>query len=158
MLDETKDKELIESWYQEAKSITLEVLPEFLERLMSYPHGYGSICHAIAAGAIAAGWAMNNSDKGGITGFQASAVMWQFIRGWEYQSNKCGMKLLDFDKLLYPQYESHFDNVISLSTWEMLQKEAKEKLSDQSAHPDVRAHWESIASGNIPFKFTLKEN
>ena len=35
---------------------------------------YGTVCHAIALSAVA------RTAQGGITGFQAGAVMWEFIK------------------------------------------------------------------------------
>lgn len=156
------DQDLIKSWYDDAKSMDTQNLPEFIENLLSkYDHDYGTICHALAAGAIATCCAINDSDQGGITGFQAGAVMWEFIKHWSYTNNKCGMRLYDWDHLLYPQYEDEFKKTISLNTWETLQEEAKKNLSDtdrqELVSPRVIAHWESIAAGNIPFGFVVKD-
>src|SRR5690349_20327046 len=60
-------------WYVDAHApeMTLETLPEFLRHLTEdYHHDYGTICHALAAGAIATAYAMDRSPQGGITGFQ----------------------------------------------------------------------------------------
>jgi hypothetical protein len=117
-------------WYDKASKITIDELPEFLNKLMNnYHHDYGTICHALAAGSIATAWAMNNNPKGGITGFQAGAVMWEFIRHWMYKNNKTGLRLLDYDNFLYPQYDNKFDKTIDQNTWKAIQKEAQEKIS-----------------------------
>ena len=156
---EIKEEEGIhKQWYKDAKIQTLETLPEFMRHLAEdYSHDYGTICHAIGASAIAAAWAMDNSPNGGITGFQAGAIMWCFIQNWSYSDNKYGLKILDMDKLLYPQYGDIF-NTISENTWKSIQKEAQNNLdSETDAHPDVVAHWKSIVDGNIPFGLTIKE-
>ena len=57
---------------------------------------YGTVCHAIALSAVATAWAANKTAQGGITGFQAGAVMWEFIKNWSYSSNKTGMRLVDY--------------------------------------------------------------
>jgi len=156
----TEKQGIHKEWYTEAKTQTLDTLPEFMNRLANnYSHDYGTICHAISASAIGAAWAIEHSESGGITGFQAGCIMWGFITYWNRESNKLGMKLLDYDNILYPQYEDHFINSITPDTWNKIQEEAKLKLSESdSVHPDVKKHWESIVAGNIPFNFIINEN
>ena len=86
-------KSLKESWKERAKNMTLEELPAFIQELMEHDHDYGTVCHAIALSAVATAWAANKTAQGGITGFQAGAVMWEFIKNWSYSSNKTGMRL-----------------------------------------------------------------
>lgn len=161
MKQQIKEEDNIhKEWYERAGSQTLETLPEFLRHLTEdYEHDYGTICHSVAASAIAAAYAVNNHPKGGITGFQAGAVMWEFIRNWNYKSNKAGLRIVDYDNLLYPQYEDKFENTISQYQWNKLQEQAKLKLIDSpDAAERVLAHWQSIVAGNIPFGFKLKED
>lgn len=89
----TEEDKVHLEWYKQASKQTLETLPSFLKNLMEgYNHDYGTVCHALAAGAVATAWAMNAHDNGGITGFQAGAVMWEFIKGWNKSYNKTGLK------------------------------------------------------------------
>jgi hypothetical protein len=154
----TEEMNVHKEWYAQASKQTLETLPEFLRHLMEdYGHDYGTIVHALAAGSIATAWAMNGAPHGGITGFQAGAVMWQFIRGWNYEENKTGMKLINYDKMLYPQYDHMFAKTIKQSTWENIQKEAKKFLEREDyVHPNVRQHWKSIVAGVVPFGYTIE--
>lgn len=158
-----KDKEIIEQWYKDASKQTLETLPEFMAHILNdYSHDYGTICKAIGACAIAAAWAANSSPQGGITGFQAGAVMWEFIFNWAYRHNKCGLRFVDYDDMLYPQHAANFDKRIPPRIMELLQTEAQFKLSELSeentVHPDVKAHWEQIAAGIPPFGFIVAED
>lgn len=144
-------------WYEQASKQTLETLPVFLNHLLNdYQHDYGTICHAITAGGLATMWAMNKHEQGGITGFQAGAIMWEFITNWNYSDNKTGMRLIDYDHLLYPQFAEEFDKVISKETWDRLQEEANKLLETENGVADVRAHWRSIKMGVIPFGFKIK--
>lgn len=157
----SEEQKIHEQWYANAKHVTMETLPTFLNKLVNdYSYDYGTICHAISAGAIATATALNNSNIGGITGFQASFVMWGFIQHWMKESNKCGLRLVDYDDMLYPQYESKLDKTISASTWESIQKEAKARLETDSsrAHEAVVAHWKSIVDGVVPFGYTVKND
>ena len=156
----TEEMNVQKEWFKEASEQTPETLPEFMKKLATeYSHDYGTICHAIVAAAVGAAWAMNKSECGGITGFQAGAIMWGFIRQWNYSSNKLGLKLVDYDNLLFPQYEDKFRNKISAEHWERVREEAKNKLKENdNAHPNVIAHWQSIAEGNLPFDFVLGED
>ena len=136
-------KQIKEEWQKKAKDVTLETLPQFLKELTeNYEHDYGTICHAVAMGAVAGAWAVERSPQGGITGFQAGCVMWEFIRAWNYSSNKMGLRLIDYDNFLYPQYEDKFDKTITKATWEALQQQAREKL--QEADRDFDIYLEAI--------------
>lgn len=144
-------------WYAEAMAMTAERLPEFIRRLtQDYCHDYGTICHAIAAAACAAARAVEHSPSGGITGFQGSAVMWEFCRNW-MQWDDTPRRLLDFRNLLYPQYETDF-RTISQSIWTWTRAEAERNLSERGGTPEVRAHWQKIADGCVPFGFVVEES
>jgi hypothetical protein len=153
-------------WYVEAKKQTAETLPEFIRHLIEdYGHDYGTICHAIAAAAVAGAYAVEHSPVGGITGFQGGAVMWQFIAQWGGYEDK-PLRLVNYSDLLYPQYADKF-TTISATTWEWAKKQAAEKLAEYEAepvyrneetgetwpsvHPDVVRHWRSVAAGTVPF-------
>lgn len=154
----TEEMGIHKEWYAEAPTVTIEKLPEFLNHLLNdYEHDYGTICHAIIAGAIATMWAMNNHPQGGITGFQASCIIWGVVRQWSYRHNKCGLKIIDYDKFLYPQYQHYFEKTITPDTWESIQQQARVMLSDKNSmmHHDVKKHLESIVEGVIPFGYTI---
>ena len=147
-------------WFADAEKQTLESLPDFINHVMNdYIHDYGTVVHAVAACAIAAAWAANEADgaRGGITGFQAGFVMWDFVRQWQFKNNKSGLRILDFDKLLYPQYSERFEKVIDPEQWEKLQEMARIKLEERGACDEVREHWASIVDGKVPFGFRVKE-
>lgn len=126
----TEEMGVHKQWYEEAKQTTLNTLPEFINHLVDdYEHDYGTICHALTAGALATLWAMNKTQQGGITGFQASAIMWEFIREWNYSGNKTGLRITDYDNFLYPQYEDLFtENSIPEDLWGRIQDEAKRRI------------------------------
>lgn len=118
--------------------------------------GYGVAPRAIAQACLAVGYFLAN--KFGITGFQAGFVMWDFITGWHYTNNKCGLKITDYDDMLYPQYEYRFQKTISADTWKCLREQAKENLKNSTyAHPRVIKHWQSIVDGKVPFGYTVED-
>jgi hypothetical protein len=149
-----EEDKLQNQWYEEAGKMTEENLPAFVHKLAhDYDHDYGTICHAIAAAAIAAAWAVERGPHGGITGFQAGAIMWQFVQKWMHYSG--AMRLLQYDDLLFPQYASKF-NTLSPNTWKDIQEKARQHLAEEDkAHPSVVAHWQSIVDGKIPFGLQL---
>lgn len=153
----TEEMNRQEEWYKEAKDMTVEKLPVFMEKLTTeYQHDYGTICHAVASAAVAAAWAVEHSDQGGITGFQAGAIMWEFIRGWDDSYKDVPLCLHNMRDMLYPQNEERY-TTIPLSTWEWLQKEATSNLEkNKDAHSDVIAHWESIIKGTVPFRYKVQ--
>lgn len=131
----SEEQGIQKEWYEKAKEMQLEDLPGFINHLMEdYSHDYGTVCHAIAAGAIATAGAMNRHEKqGGITGFQAGAVMWQFLREWNFSGNKTGLRIIDYDDFLYPQYADKFQKTLSKSTWNTIQREAQKKVEEVHA-------------------------
>lgn len=160
----TEEMHIEKEWLEQAKKQTLETLPDFMNHIMNdYIHDYGTICHAVSACAIAAAWAADSTENGGITGFQAGFVMWNFVKQWSYSSNKCGLAIIDYDKMLFPQYKDEFTkNTISLETWEALQERAKELLAEKEngiipVSDCVYKHWKQIANGVVPFGYTVKE-
>ena len=144
-----------EEWFKEASRMKLDKLPEFMDRMLNhYNHDYGTICHAVSACAIAAAWAA--CDVAGLTGFQAGFVMWDFVRGWNHMDNVCGMRFIDYDNFLYPQYEENMDKIIDKRTWENIQKRAKELIqTEKFVHPAVEKHWKSIVDGVVPFGYKV---
>lgn len=157
--EETNEFDAVKELVEKRKDIrSIQELSSFLEDVeTNYNTGYGTAPRAIAQASLAVAWYL--ADKFGITGFQAGAVMWDFIRDWCYRNNKCGLKITDYDKMLYPQYGHTFEKTISPETWDALQKEAEKALVEdcQYAHPDVVAHWKSIVKGVIPFGYTVSE-
>ena len=135
---------------------TFEDLIKYLEEIKdNYNTGYGAAPRAIAQAALATAWFL--SSEFGITGFQASATMWDFLTGWSYTGNKCGMKIVNYDKFLYPQYEDYYEKTLSESTFKEIQKVAQEMLENESASHIVRQHWQSIVDGVVPFGYKIEE-
>lgn len=162
-----EEQHLEKKWFTEAKKQTIETLPAFINHIMNdYEHDYGTICHAVSACALAAAYSANKHEQGSITGFQAGFVMWDFIKQWMFENNKTSLKIIDYDDMLYPQYEKKFDKVISKETFESLQKAAKDLLNEhmstsegqRDVHPDVVKHWKTIVSGDVPFEYKIKED
>lgn len=156
------DKNILENWRKRAGEIaTMDEFVSFFEGLVGekrqYAHDYGTICHAIAAISSAAGHLANKQPTGQITGFQAGAVMWEFINQWGSFSS-CTKEIRDYGNMLYPQYGYKFRNKeIPQDTWDWLQREAREKLEESPyAAPNVVDHWQSIVDGEVPFGYVVK--
>jgi|WetSurMetagenome_2_1015567.scaffolds.fasta_scaffold187732_2 hypothetical protein len=155
----TEDDKVQDEWYKEAKTITEETLPAFIHKLINdYVHDYGTICHAVAAAAIAGAYAIEHSPTGGITGFQSGAVMWEFVQEWLHERGK-PLALVRYENMLYPQYQYKFEKIISQETWEWLQERAKRELnntSNNTANPSVVSHWKDIVEGKVPFGYKVR--
>lgn len=155
-MEEINEKQL----YKEAIEQTPETIGDFVMKTMcDYPHDYGSVCVAVAACALAGVYAANGLPQGGITGYQAGFVMWEIVRQLNYRGNKCGLRMIDYDDMLFPQYAHKFEKTISIDTWKLLQEEAKRRLEEDSthAHPAVIDHWKSIVDGVVPFGYKIEE-
>lgn len=127
------DQEFRTTYYAKAQQQTLETLPTFFKEVFGGGMNYNTICYAVTACALAAAWAANHHPKGGITSFQAGVVMWEFIKEWSYRNNKTGLRLIDYDNMLYQQYEHDFEKTIRRETFEALQKEAQRRLDEDAA-------------------------
>lgn len=147
-----------DDWYKRAadKSMTLETLPTFLKELAEFNHDYNTICYALAAGAVATAWALNRTPSGNITGFQASAIMWEFMGAWNHVEAPAW--LLKGEDMLFPQYAEKF-NSVSRETFAWLQEHARKKLDEKDgmAHARVKAHWQAIADGKVPFGLSIRD-
>lgn len=134
---------------------SFEDLTAFLKDVEeNYNTDYGGAPRAIAQASLAVAWHL--AGVFGITGFQAGFVMWDFICDWSYSGNKTGMRIMDYDDMLYPQHAYKFEKIIHSRTWADIQNEAKQRLNDTpNAHPEVRAHWQSIVDGVVPFGYKV---
>lgn len=161
----TEDMHLEKEWYDEADQQTMESLPAFIDKMMNrYEHDYGTVCHAIAACALAV---INvGADEEGLTGFQYGVIMWLLIRhGW-HPNNQAGMRLINYDKMLYPQYANNFEKKLDRDVFLKLMEMAKEKIQEAESNEnklytvaeEVMEHWKKIANGEVPFGYTLTED
>lgn len=151
-MTEAEYKELI---YKRVELIeNLDQLNGLIKEIMEYDHDYGTIVYGCYAAMKAAFKVVNNSPNGGITGFQASCLGWEATK--DFLSIRGPAKILDYDNLLFPQYEDDFKKTISVETWKHLQDKAAKELKIGGGSPEVQKHWESIVAGKIPFGFTLK--
>ena len=148
-----------DQWLKDAKKCdTIDDFAAFFKRLTEdEQHDYSTICYAVSSMAIAAATITDRSPCGGITGFQAGCIMWEFMRAWTNPGGDGPMKLSCYNDMLYPQMQHKFEKTIPKSTWEYLQEKAGENIanSSTSAHPDVLAHWQSIVDGTVPFGFIV---
>ena len=153
---ESREFELKAELEEKRKEIkTFDDLVKFLEYVKDNCNcGYGEAPRAAAQAALAAAWYI--CGEFGLTGFQAGFVMWDFIKGWLYDYNKCGLMLVDYDNMLYPQYADKFEKTITSDVFKALQKTAEENLKNKEyCHPYVVKHWQSIVDGKVPFGYRV---
>lgn len=154
------DKETIESWYTRARAIkNLKELNALMEEMMKYEHDYGSITDGCIAAALAACWCMDKSPMGGITGYQAGWIGMQFLSRWMQIDGP--WRRIEYNNMLFPQYEGRFEKTMTPDTMKWLQDEAKKKLAeraDKETRPELLAHWTSLAEGVPPFGYTVRDD
>lgn len=126
---------------------TLEELLEYTETLRAQKHDYGTCVYAMSLAAVA----MFNfmGSELGVTGFQASCADMDFLK--RTRSMKNGFRILDYDRILYPQY----CNNETFPTWREILNEnrvffaklAKDHINnaDRMVHEEVLKHWVMIA-------------
>lgn len=147
---------LHKQWFAEADKVTIETLGDFVKKLANdYEHDYGTIVHAMAAAVGATMSAMNNSDQGGITGFQAGCLMWEILEKEfhvEFPS-----RLVRFEHMLFPQYEYEFKS-IPYDIWVWLRERAGQLLETApDLHESVKKHMKTIADGQVPFGYRIQK-
>jgi hypothetical protein len=126
---------------------TKDELLEYLDSLVERQHDYGTTVYAMSMAAVAA---FNYvAKKEGVTGFQANIATLDVIRrlrGFEH-----GFMLVDYAKLLYPQYNVLKEVAEGLEEVRpQLAKVAAELLAKrQDAHPEVVAHWREMANDEV---------
>ena len=145
--------------YDKADKVkTKEQLDELLKEIVeSKELCYGTIVFAISGAMLATAHYINESEVGGITGFQAGFIGWEMIRKFLVHENKTALKIINYDDLLYPQYKNKFKKVIDYELWKTIQDEAKILLSThKDAHPKVIKHWGKIVKGKVPFGYKVE--
>ena len=160
-----KNTEKMPNWMEmDVSDVDLEDIPGFVTKAMcGYEHDYDSVVKAFTACLCACAWAIN--QQAGLTGFQAGFVPLLFMQKWNGIGEDVGLRVIDYDNMLYPQYEENFSKVMSQDVYNSLVEKARENLrgvEDGSrpypVHPDVIAHWQSIAEGMPPFGYSVKRN
>lgn len=139
---------------------TKEQLDVLLTKVINSKYlDYGKIVYAICACMNATMRYIDYSPVGGITGFQAGFIGWEMVKEYMSVSKKSpGLKIIDYENLLFPQYKDRFEKVISKDIWDNIQKQAKNYLKESpDAHPNVIKHWQSIVDGKIPFGYKVKD-
>jgi len=160
-MDISEEDGVHEEWYKDVADLkTPEDLMVFMQNLDdNYHHDYGTICHAIAASGLGAMKVADHHWKqGGITGFQASCIMWEVLKHWLHE--KGPLRLVRYEKMLYPQYADKFGLTISKHAWEWLQEHAEKRLGedDSPVNENVKNHWASIIAGVVPFGYKVEED
>lgn len=152
------ETEMREHLAERLKDIQPGEVDAAIAEVMAMEHDYGTVCVAIGCLAAAACYAADRTPNGGITGFQASAVMWEFIRAWGKLNEPA--RLVRYGEFLYPQYASHHTATLSVDTWKWLQEQATERLATtkpEDCADAVYAHWRSIVDGVVPFGYRVEE-
>jgi len=154
------EQEYREAVYAEAKEVkTPEALAEFIAKRYAETLDYGTIVYACSATMQAAFNVMNAHPQfGGITGFQASCLMWEMVKKFGMFSEG-PLRIQDFDNLRFPQYDDRFRVTLSPESAAELQERAKKAIAggpDGFMSPNVRARQEAISRGEFPAFVTVE--
>lgn len=162
-LNEEQDFEYLAGRYVAAlKCQSLGDAADLAADLLDKPLDMTTIVHVAAIAGLAAASAVANSHQGRSLGLVKSPdaralVVWKFLE--EYGGFDDGPKrIVQFRKMLYPQFGPYFQKVIDRPTMDWLIERAKEVLeSGREIAPAVRFHLEGIAAGIPPFGFSVEE-
>ena len=132
------------------KCNTVEELSQYLKELIEYKHDYNTSGYAITKALLAT--EMMIAHQLGTSGFQHGYANISYIT--ETRGSKTGCAIINFDDLMYPQY----DVISKVKGWidehkksEYFIKEVKCKIKEDDesgfkAHPNVRDHWEKLVN------------
>lgn len=151
----TEDMGEQNEWYKEAKDMTLDKLPAFIDKLTNYySHDMNTLPHAITAGMLGAAAAINAGPEGGLTPAQGHKVMGLFIRKWSKMEGP--LKLASWYGMLHPANEPQFTSIPG-EVFDMLVNQAKGLLESdlKDTDPEVIEHLKSIADGKAPFGYKV---
>ncbi len=152
-----RDQKAVESWYEITDQVRdPQALLVFFDKLNEFSQNYNTVPNALAAGALATAKMLDRwLRNGGITGFQAGFVMWEFVRRWLHIEGP--VQLVQYRDMLYPQYADKFAKTIDQETW--VQEQAKkllEKDGEISSQNDYfTEHLKSIVAGTPPFGYQV---
>lgn len=158
MKTQITEQEFVDKYTKRADEVkSLRDFKDIFNDIKKEELDYGTIVHACSMMMNAAFSLMNKSEQGGITGFQASCLMWPMIKKFA-GTGESPLRVIVFDQMLYPQYEKAFSRILPRETFEYLQKKAGVILSEEKEmHVDVRAHLQSIVDGVVPFGYVLED-
>ena len=148
-------KELLKKWYEEVDTINSKnKLDRFVKKIMQgYEHDCGTYVHAVAVCTKA----FIRYYGSGMTGMQASFLMWELIRKTFHKNDAFGLQLVSFESVLYPQELDRLTVQFDEDTHKKVIETAKKFLKEEpNAHKEVREHWEKLASGWLPECIKLK--
>jgi hypothetical protein len=114
----------------------------------------------VVVAALAAAYAVENDPKQGDIGlFRGSWVMWRFLHHWLHKEQP--LKLVEYEHMLYPQYEEEFEKTIPPDVAQWLREEANKRKDEPGPvdmDADVTKHMQRIADGQLPFGYTVAED
>ena len=147
-----------EQWYKDAHDMTAEALPGFIQNVSeNYSHDVVTICHAMAAAALAAMATVNKSTEGDIGKGQQLKVLSLFLRKWADIEGPA--KVISWYGLLNPESENQF-KVIPKQVYEMLKKQAqyylRELEKEKTPNLQLKSHLEKICEGDMPWGFRVE--
>lgn len=156
-----KDKE---SWFRQAENSIYTVddykkfIDDLVEQCTSLTDGTDMYQQTADASSAIAYAAINMCSRVfGLSGLQVGYIMWDIIDKLTVSQHDCGMKLVNYRDMLYPQYEQEFNKNIDKDTWEALQSNAKKIIEEQTDQLDgkVYEHLKSIVNGKVPFGYNV---
>ena len=160
-LDEGRDRKVWEGWFEKAKECRFDdgSLKNLLDHIANdYNLDYGTQAKATAAVAFAAASAFANEAR--LTHFQWEAASMDLLGRMMCPFNKLGYEFLDYDDLMYPQYEYRFtERKISAAGAKKLKEEAQKMLDKDGGYyaaPYVRDWWKKLARGEFPSWLIVK--
>src|SRR5574344_459186 len=90
-----------------------------------------------------------------------SKIVFSVLFNYKYVGNQIGIKITNYDDLLYPDFKKEFENkTINKNLFEILQQKAKFLLENapKNTASNVKKHWKTIIDGKPPYGFKIIDN
>ena len=153
------DEVIVRGWYARAAQVNdAGALLLLMQDLFTkYQHNYVSFIHSIAIVSGVAGAVMNTSKQGPCDDYQRQMVGFLLLRMWHQIPEDEPLKMFRFSDILEnkPVSVKTF-RVIDEYQGDWLRRKALTMLANTApskVHPDLRKHWQFLASGGTPDGF-----
>jgi hypothetical protein len=150
------ERAMLGAWKDTAgEVVNADDLAEFVKYLARGIRQNGdTVPHALHAVMRAAFVAMSYEARVPLTQVQTDALGWMLVRDFFIVGPNDPLRLVNYAELLNPECADTF-TAIPPTTWERVRENARAMLTHpilaQFAGEELRAHWQSVAEGNVPF-------
>lgn len=144
-----------------ATAQTKKDLDDLLAAITEHKQDYDTIIASCVAAMSAVRRVVSKQTNYGLSGHQAVGIGWEMLREFMFVTGPA--RVIEYNHLLNPDNEAYFEKTITSEVWDHLRKTAKANIEAPPVEgfpPPSQAlvsHWRSVAAGNLPFGFVVRD-